>query len=233
MPPRTSTTPPAALQAVTEHPLRVKEFLVNWRALVQTQEDGKHDILLVAARADHARLPVMMHRPSDCDMHLDECSRCHPCGRCGAIHLLSMSAEECAAHQHSTSALTYALGIPTVVSPHARINVRTARLGALAYTSEIARRPASSAGARVLLMCRRRCSEGEWSWKINAVRSTRLGKQDKRVSTRWGSCRRLTRLGRGTAHGTRVLRPRWRSKSGMGRIGGPRFCAKVAMHGHA
>jgi hypothetical protein len=60
-----------------------------------------------------------------------------------------------------------------------------------------------------------------------------MREQDKRVSTRLGSCPRLARLGRGTAHGTRVLRLRWPSNSGVGRIGGLRLCAKVAIHGHA
>jgi hypothetical protein len=200
---------------------------------VLTQEDGKQGILLLAVRTDHARVPLMMHRPSDCDMRLDEYSRCHPRGRCGATHLSSMSAKECTARKHSTNALANTFSMRKVVLSHTRINARTARPCARGYPSEITRRAAASADAHALPGRSRRCSGGELRRKSNPVHRPRLGEQDKRVSTRLGACRGLARLGRGTAYGTRVLWLRWHAQSGFGRIGGPRFCGIAANHGHA
>jgi hypothetical protein len=62
---------------------------------MQTMECGKHDILPVAgASQDHAGVPVMLPRETDADMRRDG-SRTAP----SVETKLSMSAEECTAHQ--------------------------------------------------------------------------------------------------------------------------------------
>ena len=99
---------------------------MNWRALVQTKKDGEHDILPVAGRPDHARVPVMMPRPFDSDMRRDE-TRAAGSSTQAATHAPSMSAEGCTAHQDSTNTLNSDFATPLSpahVTRHARSNVQ-------------------------------------------------------------------------------------------------------------
>src|SRR5271165_2788142 len=65
--------------------------------LVQTMDDGKHDILPVAgAILDHARVPVMLPRQSDADMRRDGSTTAQT-----VPNPPSLSAEECTAPQDS------------------------------------------------------------------------------------------------------------------------------------
>ena len=45
---------------------------------MQTKDDGKHDILPVAGRPDHAGLPVMMPRESDGELRRDGSETAQP-----------------------------------------------------------------------------------------------------------------------------------------------------------
>ncbi|WP_233149323.1 hypothetical protein, partial [Herbaspirillum camelliae] len=72
---------------------------MNTVAMMQTWTDGTHDVLPVAAYADHARMPVMWRRQTDRVMRPDDSPAVVFYGR-GPIRP-SVSAEECTAHPRS------------------------------------------------------------------------------------------------------------------------------------